>query len=325
MVATLGAYQAALSYSAPPRTVSSDLSAGNRAATTTTGTPAKAGAASDVVTLSPQAQSILTSSANLPADNFAAFFAGRDVKEPPNALSNGVTASQTEIDRAAGAGKLSFDEVARRARASMDAKYAEMKEGGKPFDFDSYEGKDWYTLMGDLDRRALYAVRSNEGGQFTQQEQDIAQSIMGQQQGLAMGLYSGPSSKAGRFVDPFAGDHAAQAKAGVRFLDTVSDEEKSSIEWAAARASAQTSYEWIMEDEGKTPENLDSGDPMVNLIMAAMATMKHDLARGFTTGPLENAEDLLRQPWFEGFEDQLAQVLANEEERRTTRDEPASP
>lgn len=311
MVVTLGTYQAATSYTASLRH-SSDRVEDRRAATTATTAKADA-ATADVVTLSPQAQSVLAASANLPADDFAPFFAGRDARESANALSKGVTASQMETDRAAGAAKLSFDEVARQARAGMDAKYAEMEESGEPFGIDSFEGKDWYTLMGDLDRRALYAVRSNEGGQFTQEEQDIAQSIMVQQQGLAMGLYSGPTSKEGQFVDPFGGDHAAQAKAGVRFLDSVSDEEKSSIEWAAARASAQTSYEVIMEDEGKIPDDLDSESLMVRLIVAAMATMKDDFARGFTTGRLETAEDLLQQPWFEGFEDQLAQVLADEE------------
>ncbi len=170
----------------------------------------------------------------------------------------------------------------------MDAKYAQMDASGKPFDFNSFEGRDWYTLMGDLDRRSLYA-----------------QSIMSQQQGLAMGLYSGPTSQQGKFVDPFFGDHAERMKAAVKFLDGVSNDEKTSIAWAASRAGAQSAYEWIMEGEGKTPERLDSPNLLVRLLMAAMSTMKDNMERGVSTGPIETADDLKRQPWFKGFEAQL--------------------
>lgn len=264
----------------------------------------------DEITLSPQAQAVMANAAPSTSNPFAKYFPRRDGDTGSTALADGVTKAQQAKDLAAGAGKTSFQQVAIDARASMDAKLTEMSSSGQPFDVNSWEGKDWYSLMGDLDRRALYAVRSNEGGLFTPEEQEIAQSIMGQQQGLAMGLYAGPTSQAAEFVDPFMGGrNAERMEAAIKFLDGVSDEEKSSIEWAAARAAAQTSYEIIAQDEGKSVKTLDSENPLAKLIASAMKTMKDSMDRGWTVGTIVTADDLKAQPWFKGFEDQLDQIL----------------
>jgi hypothetical protein len=204
-------------------------------------------------------------------------------------------------------------QVATAARANMDAKYKEMQDGGKPFDINSNEGKDWYSLMGDLDRRALSSVSNNQGGQFSKEEQDIAQSIMSQQQGWAMGLPSGPTRLVEGIPDRFNGDHAARMKAAVKWLDGVSNDEKTSVSWASSRASVQTSYEWITNDQKQRPENLDSDSPMVKLIKSAMSTMKDSFERGFTNGPLNSKEELKKQPWFQGFADQLDDALSQTE------------
>jgi hypothetical protein len=201
----------------------------------------------------------------------------------------------------------SFGQVALDARASMDSQYAAMKASGKPFDINKREGEDLYKLLGSLDRRSLYAVRSNEGGQFTKDEQDLAQILMSQQQGLAMGLYAGPTSKLASYVSPFS-SASEGFKNGVRFLDSVSSEEKSSTKWAIERASAQIAYESAAENEHIAPEKLDSEDPIVQLITAAMKAMKHHPNSAWTTGPLTTADDLKRQPWFKGYESKLDQV-----------------
>jgi hypothetical protein len=202
----------------------------------------------------------------------------------------------------------SFGQVALDARASMDSQYAAMKASGKPFDINKREGEDLYKLLGSLDRRSLYAVRSNEGGQFTKDEQDLAQILMSQQQGLAMGLYAGPTSKLASYVSPFS-SASEGFKNGVRFLDSVSSEEKSSTKWAIERASAQIAYESAAENEHIAPEKLDSEDPIVQLITAAMKAMKHHPNSAWTTGPLTTADDLKRQPWFKGYESQLDQLM----------------
>jgi len=258
-----------------------------------------------VVTLSTQARN---ASKEVALNNYAPFFAGRDNLPQSFALSNGVTNVSNVGDRTADGEQKSFKQVAIDARAGMDAQYAAMKASGKPFDSNSWEGKDWNTVMGNLDRRSLYAVRSNEGGQFSKEEQDMAQSFMVRQQGLAMGLYSGPTSKEGTFKSPF-GSLSDGFKNGIKFLDSVSSEEKSSVEWVVARASAQIGYESVAENERRVPEKLDSENPLAQLITRSMKAMKHHPNSAVTTGWLLTADDLKRQPWFKGYESQLDQLM----------------
>lgn len=273
---------------------------------------------SDVVTLSPQARAVLAGTVSATTNGLSQYFPQRDNSEGATVLANGVTSSQQAKDLAAGVDKKPFQQVALDARASMDSKLAAMQASGQPFDPDSSEGRDWYTLMGDLDRRSLYAVRSNEGGLFSEGEQQIALSIMSQQQGLAMGLYTGPTRLEGTFVDQFRGNNPARMEAGMAFLDSVSDEEKSSVEWAAARASVQIGYEFSTDSSNGGPENHDSSDPLVRLIVSAMRTMKDDFQRGWTIGTLQTADDLKNQPWFKGFEGQLDQLLASRADTKAT-------
>jgi hypothetical protein len=124
---------------------------------------------------------------------------------------------------------LSFSEVATDARARMDDKYTQMKASGTPYTRD--ESADTNSLLGDLDRRSLYAVSSNEGGLFTKAEQEAASSTMNRQLGLAMGLYSGSIALGKDFVDPYRGDDLQRFKVGLKFLNEVSSEEKHSATW----------------------------------------------------------------------------------------------
>jgi len=127
----------------------------------------------DTVTLSPAAQAAVTAISDSSVSYYAQFFPTRD-RSPATALAAAIVDPGAE---SISKGKTK-EQVATAARASMDAKYKEMQASGKPFDINSNEGKDWYSLMGNLDRRALYSVSSNQGGQFSKDEQDIAQSIM---------------------------------------------------------------------------------------------------------------------------------------------------
>jgi|GEM_PF-1120660 len=204
----------------------------------------------------------------------------------------------------------SFEEVAQAARENMDSKYQQMRDSGEPYGTDNFEGKEWYSLMGDLDRRALYAVASNEGGSFSKEEQDIARNIMLGQQGMAMGLYNGPTRLAGEFtalLPTSNADHLRNYKAGIQFLDQVSIEEKAmSVEWAYQRGSLQYSYELMARGEGVTPQNFDIDHPLVNLILGALET-----SSGFSRdADVSSKEELLDEPWFEGYGDRLDNVMA---------------
>jgi hypothetical protein len=122
----------------------------------------------------------------------------------------------------------SFPEVATDARKRIDDKYALMKSSGKPFDGTD---TDRNSLLGDLDRRSLYAVATNEGGQFSTDEQGAAKGLMRQQERLATGYYSGPADQQKYFTDPYATDPVGRAKAALTFLDNMGTEEKAAPEW----------------------------------------------------------------------------------------------
>jgi hypothetical protein len=305
--------------------------------------PNGGGNASVIVSLSIEARTVMasatgtagTEAAKAPMSRFAVYFPTRDGK-PVTALADAV---DNPGALSSSAGK-TLSEAAKDARARMDAQYAAMDASGEPFNANSYEGRDWHTVMGDLDRRSLYAISSNTEGLFSEEEQTTARDMMIQQQGLAMGLYSGPTRLEGTFVDPYNGDMTAHMKAGVKFLDKVSDEEKTSIDWAMDRAGAQWNYEASLHntrkelqeleklsdgtpvgmllksakdlarknakrEEGGEPEKLDSDNPLAKLVMNALNTMKNNPGRGNTHGLIRTAEDLKDQPWFKGFESQL--------------------
>lgn len=122
----------------------------------------------------------------------------------------------------------------------MDEKYALMKDSGKPYD-GSVEDRN--ALMGDLDRRSLYAISTNEGGKFTKEEQTAAQDLMRQQAQLATGYYVGPDDQKKNWKNPFANDPVGRAKAALNFLDKMSPEEKSTPQWLTQRSTIQTALD----------------------------------------------------------------------------------
>ncbi len=260
------------------------------------------------VALSADAILVLSSTAPAPVSRssyYERFFPTRDGFPAAN-LADAVTDPSAEPFSQ----NRPFAEVAEAARATLDEKYLQMNESGQPYDTNSYEGIDSSSAFGEFDRRALYAVASNEGGLFSEREQKIAISLMSRQQGLAMALYNGPSRLAGEFIHPSMVDHAQSMLSGIRFLDGVSVEEKAgSVAWAEQRAATQWSYENEMAGRGKVPEPVGTEHPLVQLIKAAMEAREN--RPGFVTkGSIETAADLLEQPWFQGFEDQLADAIA---------------
>lgn len=166
-----------------------------------------------------------------------------------------------------------FAEVAHAARDSLDRNYNIMADSGTPYGSGAAEGSSWgggdtTALFGELDRRALYAVASNEGGLFSDEEQMRARDLMRQQQGLAMGLYNGPIDREHLFQGGGLRDHAAIYKAGVAFMDGASLEEKlSDGEWAQQRAGMQFAYEQKMLDKGEPPEDLTIDHPLVRMLI----------------------------------------------------------
>ncbi|VVN39523.1 hypothetical protein PS662_05372 [Pseudomonas fluorescens] len=146
-----------------------------------------------------------------------------------------------------------FAEVATDARKRMDEKYALMTASGKPY---TGSDEDRNALMGDLDRRSLNAVATNQGGQFTAQEQASAQALMRQQSRLATGYYSGPADQEKNWKDPFAGDPYGRARAALDFMDNMSPEEKATPEWLSQHLSLEAA---LNQSAGVDPAEKKSG------------------------------------------------------------------
>jgi len=180
--------------------------------------------------------------------------------KPPVVVSLSASAPAAPAPAGAPAAK-SFAEVTTDARAALDANLARMKESGRTLGMGANQGSqaDIDAAFQGMDRRSLHAIASNSGGLFSKDEQAFAQTVMSQQLVEATGM----DDPAGFQRDPARG-----FLAGVRFLDTVSAEEKASDNWRLNRAVAQTNYESSMtrDHPGEKAENVDSGDPVVNFL-----------------------------------------------------------
>jgi len=217
-----------------------------------------------------------------------------------NATADGGAAATAATAAGGSAAKKDFATVAKDARAALDAVY---QQRGKAMDMHT-SGKDWEAAFQGMDRRALYAVASNAGGQFSKDEQGAADFLMGKQVEQAQGIDSAnPAS-----IAAFQGNLANAMKAGAKFLDSVSDEEKQSVNWAMSRASMQQSHEMLAERDGQPVENLDSDNPLVKVIKAALSAAKGDPARERSEGRIDSLESLKSQPWAKGLEAQIDQA-----------------
>lgn len=146
-----------------------------------------------------------------------------------------------------------FAEVAADARKRMDEKYALMTASGKPY---TGSDEDRNALMGDLDRRSLNAVATNQGGKFTAQEQASAQALMRQQARLATGYYSGPADQQKNWKDPFINDPFGRATAALAFMDNMSPEEKATPEWLTQHLSLEAA---LNQSGGTDPAEKKTG------------------------------------------------------------------
>ncbi|MBP2227091.1 hypothetical protein J2847_000358 [Azospirillum agricola] len=170
-------------------------------------------------------------------------------------------AAKTAAQASASKGLPSMGQVSREARDSLDAGYRTLSEKGKANGVAKGDEESIRTVFAGLDRRSLFAVASNSGRLFSKAEQEAAQNLMAEQQAEAM--------KKG---DPKGTDKAAGFRAAVAFLDSVSDEEKASANWAVQRAANQLAHENLTRAQGKPSTVADSANPIARMIKKAMET-----------------------------------------------------
>lgn len=207
-----------------------------------------------------------------------------------------------------------FAEVSQAARESLDKNYAKLDEMGKPFGGHQTRAEDVNSLFREMDRRALYAVASNEGDLFTKEEQREARDIMRGQQGMAMGLYNGPTALEGRFAsyvnlsDP---DSSRTMKAGLEFMDRVSAEEKATdVEWASQRAIMQRQYQQNVGPNSSEAKEFEVQNPLVELILDALEEWSSEKVTPLLQeGRLHHDADQQTPPWLAGLLDEIDAAL----------------
>lgn len=188
------------------------------------------------------------------------------VEHQDSAVNVTLSAAASSSASAASGETADFATVAKNARAVIDAGY---EKTGTSSSIHT-QGSDWIEIMGGLDRRSLYAIASNEGGHFTQMEQEAAHYFMAEQQAQAM-----------KAADPNGTDPTSAYKAAIQFLDNVSPEEKSSFAWAKSRAIVEVGYEGLSRRDGKEDKSLSSDHPLVKMLKQAMYRLSdlHDATK----------------------------------------------
>ncbi|MHC2253054.1 hypothetical protein ACVILK_002746 [Bradyrhizobium embrapense] len=145
-----------------------------------------------------------------------------------------------------------FATVTNDARVTLDRLYT-VAGVKKPI----VDGKTTIDLS-TLDRRALFAISTNNGGKFSPDEQAVAATELKQRFDEAMA----PSLATTRLT----GDYSVSYKAALDYLDGASDEEKATATWASERAAVLKGVQATQQDPNKAPTGI-TGDP----IAAALA------------------------------------------------------
>jgi hypothetical protein len=201
----------------------------------------------------------LSASSLLRSDQAASSAAGQPLEsEQGSSIDDtpAVTVSLSDAAKAAMADNKDFATVAKDARALLDFAY---QERGGALD-EAASAEDWKKAFSSLDRRALFAIASNEGSQFSELEQNYAKKLLDEQRKDALSFGSIQSS-----------NPDAARRAAVKFLDGVSDEEKASIGWTTERVAAQTTHEILSEPFAKPADDVTQDNPTAEFIKAAYA------------------------------------------------------
>ena len=133
-------------------------------------------------------------------------------------------------------------------RNALDGLYTAAKVKG-PYDA---SGKLTVDLA-SLDRRALFAVSTNNGGSFTADEQKAASAELTQRFNAAMAPAAGTAKLTGNFAGLY--------KAAADYLDAAGPEEKATALWAAQRDAVAKGAQATQQTPDKAPSGI-TNDPV---------------------------------------------------------------
>ncbi|MCA1455009.1 hypothetical protein I6F35_17535 [Bradyrhizobium sp. BRP22] len=172
--------------------------------------------------------------------------------DPLGGSATNLTLSEAARAQLAKASLPDFTTVTNDARSTLDRLYAAAGVKGP-----LVNGKTTIDLS-TLDRRALFAISTNNGGKFSPDEQAVAAGELKQRFDAALA----PSLATTRLT----GDYNVSYKAALDYLDGASPEEKATATWAAQRAAVFKGYQATQTDPTVAPSGT-AGDP----IAAALA------------------------------------------------------
>jgi hypothetical protein len=176
--------------------------------------------------------------------------------DPLGGQSNSATqltlsaAARAQLANAASA--KDFATVISDTRAALDALY---KAAGVTTAIDS-SGKATIDLA-SLDQRALFAIASNAGGQFTDAEQNLA----GAERLSRFNAALSPAAQTAKLT----GDYGTVYTAAASYLDGASSEEKATATWQTERAAIDKGLAATQNDPSKAPTGI-SNDPVASYL-----------------------------------------------------------
>jgi hypothetical protein len=180
--------------------------------------------------------------------------AGSD--DPLGSQSNSATnltlsaAARAQLANAAAA--TDFSTVISDTRTALDSLY---KAAGVKAPVDS-SGKATIDLA-SLDQRALFAIASNAGGKFTDDEQNLA----GAERLSRFNAALSPAAQTAKLT----GDYGTVYTAAATYLDGASNEEKASVTWQTERAAIDKGLAATQNDPSKVPAGI-SNDPVASYL-----------------------------------------------------------
>ncbi|KIZ47939.1 MULTISPECIES: hypothetical protein [Rhodopseudomonas] len=169
-----------------------------------------------------------------------------------NAATNLTLSDAARAQLAGTATQPDFTTVTAQARSALDGLYAAAKVSG-PLGADGKPSVD----LSSLDRRALFAVATNNAGKFTADEQSVAAAELGQRFNDALA----PATATAKLTGDFSGIY----KAALTYLDGASSEEKASALWTAQRAAVAKGVQATQQDPAKAPSGI-ANDPVATYL-----------------------------------------------------------
>ena len=209
-------------------------------------------------------------------------------------VASGTTLAEA-IAAAANSAGYDFATVGQNARTVLNAGIAAYGQAPST----QTSENDWVKIFGGMDRRSLFAVSSNQGGQFSPLEQSAAKQLMDNQLANAAG-----SNLSGSTDQQIAG-YTAQ----VNLLNNASPEEKQTASWAYSMADAQTAAR-MADIDARMPQPSGGNSSVLNVMMGAMYSTRSQASSPVSFPSVSSLADITSQPWAQSYATQIESAFA---------------